>query len=449
MGLRTVLFIVTMAGLAAGALAGPIWPICGYVLHYSVGPERQWWAAAITPLGIRYSLTMAMLTALSIAMNSGKLRYGAELFSRTEKLMLVLVAWMWLLRLITPDTFALYFPGMDHPTVKMTKVLLFVLMLTHVATDRRNLGILTWAILIGGLILGIQAYEVPYAAYDRGRLEAVGGPDFVTSNRLAAYLAALLPIIGVGFLLSRWRGKIICFLAGGLGANAIILTQSRGSVVGLGAAAVASLAMVPRKHRMTIVLGVGVGAAGFLYLANPQFLNRASTITASEGQRDQSAQSRLDLARAGLKMLQDNPLGVGPGNFYSRIGQYDPRYTSRDAHNTFVSCFADLGIPGFLLFLGIIASTGASLRRVFRESHELPEDVKPYFHWTATGLAASVACTLGCGLTGTLLYVEFAWWLLALPICLERTLANVKADLLAESAAEPDEEEQALVEAVA
>jgi hypothetical protein len=31
------------------------------------------------------------------------------------------------------------------------------------------------------------------------------------------------------------------------------------------------------------------------------------------------------------------------------------------------------------------------------------------------------------------LYTEYAWWLLALPICLERALANTKADLAAQA----------------
>jgi len=39
----------------------------------------------------------------------------------------------------------------------------------------------------------------------------------------------------------------------------------------------------------------------------------------------------------------------------------------------------------------------------------------------------------GYGMTGTLLYTEYAWWLLALPICLERALANTKADLAAQA----------------
>jgi|LSQX01.1.fsa_nt_gb O-antigen ligase len=432
MALRTLIFALVMTGCAVGVLSGAIWPLCGYILHYSVGPERQWWAAPINQLGIRYSLSMAALALAGFMIHYSKLRFGSQLLSRTEKLMLAFLALIWLLALLMESSVGRY-TTVDHPTTKMAKLFLFLFLLTHVATTRRHFEIVLWTIFVGGLILGIQAYETPYRSFINGRLERVGGPDFSDANRLAGYMAGLLPLIGAVFVRTNPRGRVVCFLAGGLVANTIVLTRCRGAVLGLAFAALVSVIMVPAKHRLKIIAGLLVGLAGFLYLADTQFLRRSSTITRGEDERDASAQSRVEIWRGAVRMLQANPLGVGPGNFYQNIGHYAPAHWGRDAHNTFVRCFGELGIPGILLLLGIFASTIATLRRILRESHHLPQEHQRYFHWTATGLAAAIAGAFGYGLTGTLLYTEYAWWLLALPICLERVLANVKEDLAEDS----------------
>jgi O-antigen ligase len=307
------------------------------------------------------------------------------------------------------------------------------MIVTHVAVTKRDLSIVLWAMMIGGLILGLEAYDTPRRSFVSGRLEGVGGPDFSDANRLAGYMVGLLPIIGVFFLHSGWRGRAALFLAGGFVANTIVLTRCRGAVLGLAVASVVTLVLVPRVYRARLLLAMAVGMAGFLYLADDQFLHRSSTITADQEERDSSAQARFDLAVAGTKMAIRNPLGVGPGNFYQNVGKYDARYEGRDAHSTFTRCLGELGFPGLLLFLAILCSSFAGLRRVLKEAAHLPEKEERYYRWTAIGITAGIVAAFGYGMTGTLLYTEYAWWLLALPICLERALANTKADLAAQA----------------
>ena len=308
----------------------------GYVAHYSIGAERQWWHAPVSFLGIRYSLTLAALTALGMVMHWKNLRFGRRVFDRHELLALSFLAFVWLSALLGQDTVGRYAVSVDHPTVKLTKVLLFTLMLTHIVTTQRNFDRLLWTLVITSMILGMQAWNTPYSSFNRGRLERVGGPDFAEANFFAAFMVTMLWIIGAQFLRSHWKGKVICFLSGGFTANAVVLTRSRSAMVGLAAGALIALFSVPKRYRMYVAVGGVIAACGFLYLSDEQYLGRVSTIAASTEERDSSAQSRIVLAKAGLAMWLDHPMGVGPGNFYQNIGTYVPEYAGKDAHNTYI-----------------------------------------------------------------------------------------------------------------
>ena len=107
-------------------------------------------------------------------------------------------------------------------------------MLTHVVTDLKSLNRVFWVMIVATLLLSLQAYGKPRWAFIGGRLEGVGGVDFTDANALGAFLAAMLPIIGVQFLRSAWRGKLLCLATGVFATNAIVLTRSRGAFLAVG-----------------------------------------------------------------------------------------------------------------------------------------------------------------------------------------------------------------------
>lgn len=432
MPLKTLLFAVLFAMACCGALYSPIWGILGYVAHYSIGPERQWWHAPLSPLGIRYSFMLAMLTAAGIIVQWKSLRFGNHVFSTHEKTFLAFLAAVWLSTLLGPDTVGHYTAAtIDHPSIKLTKITIFTLMLTHIVTERKNLDRLIWVMIFGTMILGMQAWSTPYRAFMRGRLERVGGPDFSEANFFAAYMASMLWIIGAQFLRSGWRGKVVCFLAGGFTANAIILTRSRGAVVGLAIGAMAALVLAPKQYRKYVVVGLLAAAAGLVYLADDQFFARTSTIAAGEEERDSSAQSRILLWGAGVRMWADHPLGIGAGNFFQTIGSYIPQYAGKDAHSTYIRCLTELGTQGIVLMGALIVSAYLLLRRIQQRAQSLDSAVGDDMVLVAFGFSCALATLLGCCLTVSLIYVEFLWWFLLLPVCLERVLYNLEEDEMA------------------
>jgi O-antigen ligase len=317
---------------------------------------------------------------------------------------------------------------------------IFALMMTHVVTDLKNLNRLIWVLIVGALILGLQAWDTPRRAFEGGRLERVGGPDFSDCNFFAAYMAVMLPIIGVQFLRTGKYGKLLCLVSGVFTTNAIILTRSRSAVVGLAVGVLAAILLAPPRHRLKILLCLVVVLAGGLYLSDPQFLARTATIMSSEEERDSSAQSRVRLAKAGVQMVADHPLGVGPGNFYQHIGRYIPEYAGKDAHNTYVRCFTELGLQGGAVFLLLIGNAFAIPLKVRKQVVHFPKERRQDLIYLSHAMLVSISALLGCCLTISLTYVEFIWWFLALPVCLERVVQNLQQELDLTSAGVVEEE---------
>ena len=425
----TLLFSILIAACSGGALLSPVLGALGYIGVYCVGPERQWWHGPLRPLGIRYSYTLALLTAVGMVLNWRRLRFGARLLISQEKLILLFLGVVWLSVAISEKTTGAYTQQVDHPSMKLTKMVVFLLMLTHVVTDSKNLNRLLWVLTLGALVLGLQAYDVPRSAFWMGRLETVGGPDFRDANTLAMFLATVLPVIGAQFFRSKWKGKLICLISGAFAANAIVLTRSRGAVLGLGVGMIVTLLLAPKKHRMKIAAGLLVAMIGGIQLADPGFWKRAKSIGHTEDERDTATRSRVEIWQGGLEMLWDNPQGVGAGNFQQTIGRYARKHPKRDAHSTYVRCGGELGFLG-LGVLGMLLANGLfTLLKVARRARELPHPVQDQLLYASHGLLVSLVVFIVCGLTGTLLYVEGFWWCLAMPVCLLRVLENLEKDV--------------------
>ena len=428
MPLKGLIFVGLFLLCAGGALVLPCLGVYGYIADYCIGSASQWWEAPFSWLGIRYSLTLALMTAIGMLLQRDKLRFGESFLQRQEVLILVFLGIVWLSILMGVETVGRY-TIVDHPSIKFTKIVVFALMMTHIITDKRKLDGLLWVFVIVSLILGLQAWDLPRRAFMHGRLEGIGGADFAESNFFAAFMASMLPIIGIQLLRSKWFGKTVCAVSAAFTANAVVLCRSRGALLGIAAGAITACLFAPKKHRKKIAVGLVLGIMGGIYVSDPQFLERATTITRSEEERDTSAASRLQLWQAGAEMFADNPFGIGIGNWYQTIEYYLPGYVRKDSHNTYVKCAVELGVQGILVYVLFILTAFLQLRRVRKLSVTLPQSVEDDLVLCSFGLTISLAIILTCGITITMIYIEIIWLLLMLPVCLVRVLENAVADL--------------------
>lgn len=137
----------------------------------------------------------------------------------------------------------------------------------------------------------------------------------------------------------------------GMLAYVLSLTHSRGGMLGV-AAAVAFFLKDKVGKTMRLLLAGGLVAAFMLGL-----------IGGGDGRglsgKERSASERIDAWNDGITMLKEHPLlGVGYGNF--------TEHHIRTAHNSFVLCFAELGVVGYFLWMSLIVLSFQALNRIIQ-----------------------------------------------------------------------------------
>jgi O-antigen ligase len=150
----------------------------------------------------------------------------------------------------------------------------------------------------------------------------------------------------------------------------LLLTQSRGAFIGLVVGFGPTIFSRMRK-RPTIagpVLIVVLLAALLVPSTAWQRFEDITKVTSSETIREAdqygSAAQRLDILKVGWHIFTDHPLlGVGIGCYNEANAHYAPKLGRRDAHNTYISLAAEMGVPGLVLWLGLVGSVLAQVRR--------------------------------------------------------------------------------------
>lgn len=215
---------------------------------------------------------------------------------------------------------------------------------------------------------------------------------FGNPNHLGGFLAVLLPIGWVLFLLHRsWRARVaILAVTAGLLAQ-LIQTASRGALLGAAGALAVTLALfwpdIRRRPRFAVPAGA-LAAAGLVAVlavaGQSEFSAKLSTgLTDSN-----TATLRLDFWRAGVAMTNDRPVvGYGPDMYQDLYLAYKSRAIAEQhgtgqapngAHSLFVSQLSGTGYPGLGLLLGLLGVAGLRAVGTWRRLRHL-ESVEPEY----------------------------------------------------------------------
>ena len=194
---------------------------------------------------------------------------------------------------------------------------------------------------------------------------------------------------------SMFRNLVVVGLPGAIILYGIYLTHSRGALLGLGALMFFSIQRRLGTVRTALLIGgLALGAMALNFTGGRAY-------TANE----ESAGGRIDAWSEGLKMLFSRPIfGVGYGQFTN--------HHSYTAHNSFVLCFAETGVVGYFLWLGIIVLVFKQLHRSIRLSDHAPgEDA------LAAPLRNAMAAFFTCAIFLSRAYQPGLYILLSLAVC--------------------------------
>lgn len=226
-----------------------------------------------------------------------------------------------------------------------------------------------------------------YSETLRGR--AIWLHSYDNPNDLAA-LCLLMISLALSLLVTehaKWTRRAVV-LGMALLPLLVLMTQSRGAIIALAAMLLLLVAkhgrelkaMIPKRRRGQ-VLAVGAVLA-MVVLANApdavwSRLSRLSNVTDTQRLEqvdpEGSAKQRFEIWRVAMYLSARNPLiGVGVGAYpyeHERFSETEGMFerTSwgrRDPHSTYIRVMAETGIPGLVLFVGIVLSAVIPSNRI-------------------------------------------------------------------------------------
>lgn len=250
-------------------------------------------------------------------------------------------------------------------------ILLYFLISINLRSIRRVKGFIV-AIIIGCLFMTIHGILQIHTGFGFGSKPPLFIPQenayrivafgfFDDPNDVAQALVVALPFLISGIHrpgIATPRRLVSLVLAGVIGYG-IYLTGSRGGWLSLAVMTVSYFLLNFRHKKISLVLGV-LAVVGLMALA-PARVSSVST-------HDQSARGRLVAWADGNRMLKMSPLfGIGKGRF----GEYSE--SGLVAHNSFVHCWAELGLFGYFWWLGMLFASVKDGYALGKERSDDPE----------------------------------------------------------------------------
>jgi len=191
------------------------------------------------------------------------------------------------------------------------------------------------------------------------------------------------------------RERLFYLLAAAPVFAALILTQARGSYLGLLTGLLAIFIFAPpARKKLAVYAGLMLAAAALLVTATPVLKDRVSAMLAvrqgdfSDNSASTGINVRIELWKLGYKMLKAHPVvGVGPDNIKRVFKKFHPEPFPEEGiygtlNNLYIHQAAERGLPGLAALLFLFASLFLFALRRFRaaKSH--------YALWAVSALPA-------------------------------------------------------------
>jgi probable O-glycosylation ligase (exosortase A-associated) len=355
---RDVALLAVIVVISGTALVRPFTGFLGFLVFSIVNPQSMAWSisSAINP---HQPIAGATILGYMISSEPKRLPVRLEVY--------LLVA-LWAVFGISTLTAVYPALAVAHLT-QVSKILLMVLLSLPMVTTKERLLTLIRAI---ALSLGFLGLKAGLFAISTGGQFMVWGPEnsfLEANNTIGVALAMNLPLL---FYMRRiesrpWLRHLMAAMLL-LSYPAIVCTFSRGAW--LSAAAATALMIARSRHRWMIAVGLFLVVPMLSMEMLPERVaNRYEDL--ENYQDDSSAQSRFWTWEYCRRVGFANPLTGAGFDFVSEatFRQYYPEFLAwrgkvSSCHSTWLTVFAEHGVPGFLLWVTLLGTTLASTWRV-------------------------------------------------------------------------------------
>lgn len=260
-------------------------------------------------------------------------------------------------KLLAVNTLALLLQGYLLYTylanwVETREQLLYIVVLFAVATAIQGLAMIAARVVGHDIVIG----PITAMMSDEGRVGGTIGSPVTGGSFLALMFAPVLSLLMVP---TRREFKQLALIAAVLGSIGLVLTQTRGSFIGVGFSVSLLVALMCLRGWLPLRLPIAMGFVAVLLagLLQGQISDRIF------GDDKGSAEGRLPLFRMAWQMICDHPItGVGANNCAASAGPYAARYEMRGEwfwtiHNRYLLEWVETGIVGLSLMLWFLFST--------------------------------------------------------------------------------------------
>ena len=423
---------LTAVGIVA-ALLSPLAGVIGCISSYMVNPP----AMELDDGGFRYqlSITLAFLIGFLLRRPSGAPRVGKE--GRT-----LWALWAFLAIATLTAAWAVYSSqeALDAAYETLKTVLIATLMVRAVRDEKDMSKVMLTCIICAWHAAFMHTFGIKWGYVPAAYAREIG----VLPDGQTAVMVLFFPSLVVIAMLGATRiERFAAWFALPFVLNSIVSSYMRTGFVSLIVQAALLVLFLPR--RVTLRMAPAFAAAVLLFffrLTPDDYWERVDTLRAPT--EEASANSRLVVNGASIRMLADYPMGVGYHNYSYVSPQYlPPEFLTqgrRSAHNSYFATICDTGVLGFALWISAFLGALFQLRRIRKTADpRQPGRTAVY----AMGLEIGIYGWLAGGMFQADHEVDVAYWFVAFAIILTRLHAKAR-----DTETEPQPERETPVEAV-
>lgn len=301
-----------------------------------------------------------------------------------------LVAWAYL------TSFFAMSPDLAQATAlgRLKVMLIFLVVMNALRTEKQLLIFLL--VIVGSFIVyPARGALLNYIHGDTLFGRTVWNMIYSNPNDLAS-----IALLTMGAALSVASGteqkaiiRLGCAASAGIILLVTLLTQSRGGflglLVGFGPPFIKRFfkrPIVPICATIAVAVGIAI-LPDSLWVRLSGMTKLTSTATIAQADPEGSAAQRWQIQQTAWRIFEDHPLmGVGLGCYPLANRRYAPELGDRDTHDTYLNLAAELGIPGLIMWLGLVGSVLLHVRRL--KSRKPPTGSLISMVWLQCGLVA-------------------------------------------------------------
>lgn len=420
---------------------GPFYGLLFYLWLAYFRPEYWLWSDFVSQLNLSFIVGVTVL--VSTMLSGRKLRLGIG-----PCLMILFLGQSFISTMMSP-AFAYAWPYWQD-FAKSTTISLLIVTLVD---DERQLRFI---FLVIASSLGLEAVKQGWAQLllNPGGINENAYPVLGDNNGVAVGMFMLVAVFVALARTAPGRKERLGHRFAAVGVlYRGISTFSRGGFLACGALGLHFL--MRSKRKVPAIAGIAIVGLLIVPVLPDAFWERMDTIsTAGEGAdqgvmaddtsdaaiADASAAGRLHFWQVAVVMANEHPLtGIGHNAYNAVYNQYDTSGgdygEARAVHSSWLAVLSELGYPGLLLFVLLVANALWVCRRARRLAKRDPRMQSLAFY--AVGIEGALVAFAVGGSFVSFQYVEFLWHTFALSMVVDRLVAERFAALAAVPHAAP------------